>query len=149
IYTYIKSALKPVNPDSEEVVEVEIPIGSGLDAISKILEERGIIRNAKVFKYYAKFNNESQFQAGSYGLTKAMTLDEIMKSLKTGVVYRKPVFTMTNTGGLTVRQIAKIVSKNAGIEEKEFLHYVNSEETVNHYIAAHPEVFTDEMKNDK
>lgn len=149
IYTYIKSALKPVNPDSEEVVEVEIPIGSGLDAISKILEERGIIRNAKVFKYYAKFNNESQFQAGSYGLTKAMTLDEIMKSLKTGVVYRTPVFTMTIPEGLTVRQIAKIVSKKTGIEEKEFLDYVNSEETVNHYIAAHPEVFTDEMKNDK
>ena len=40
-----------------------------------------------MFKYYAKFNNESQFQAGTYGLTKAMTLDELIESLKTGKVY--------------------------------------------------------------
>ena len=69
------------------MIEVEIPIGSGLDTISAKLEEKGIIKDARIFKYYAKFNNESQFQAGTYGLTKAMTLDELIESLKTGKVY--------------------------------------------------------------
>ena len=31
VYKYITGALQPVDPDSEEVIEVEIPIGSGLD----------------------------------------------------------------------------------------------------------------------
>ena len=70
------------------MIEVEIPIGSGLDMISAKLAEKGVIKDARIFKYYAKFNNESQFQAGTYGLTKAMTLDELIESLKTGKVYR-------------------------------------------------------------
>ena len=84
VYKYITGALQPVDPDSEEVIEVEIPIGSGLDMISAELAEKGIIKDARVFKYYAKFNNESQFQAGTYGLTKAMTLDELIESLENG-----------------------------------------------------------------
>ena len=111
VYKYITGALQPVDPDSEEVIEVEIPIGSGLDMISAELAEKGVIKDARVFKYYAKFNNESQFQAGTYGLTKAMTLDELIESLKTGRVYRTPVFTMTVPEGLTLKQIAKIVEK--------------------------------------
>ena len=101
VYKYVSEGLQPLNPDSEEVIEVEIPIGSGLDSIAAKLEESGIIKDAHLFKYYAKFNNESQFQAGTYSLTKAMTLDEIIQSLKTGKVYREPVFTMTIPEGLT------------------------------------------------
>ena len=63
-YKYVKSALEPLDPKSEENITVEIPIGSGLDTISATLEKNGIIKNAKIFKYYAKFNNESNFQAG-------------------------------------------------------------------------------------
>lgn len=65
VYKYISEALQPVDPESEEIIEVEIPIGSGLTSISEMLESKGIIKDAKIFKYYAKFNNESQFQAGS------------------------------------------------------------------------------------
>ena len=91
-YSYVKSALEPLNPDSEEIITVQIPIGSGLDTISTALEKNGIIKNAKIFKYYAKFNNESNFQAGDYSLTKAMTFRRNYQSLKTGKVYREPYF---------------------------------------------------------
>ena len=53
-----------------------------------------------------------------------MTLDEMIESLKTGKVYREPVFTMTVPEGLTLKQIAKIVEKQTGISEKEFMDYV-------------------------
>ncbi len=117
--------MQPLDPDSEEIIEVEIPIGSGLDSIAAKLEEKGIIKDARLFKYYAKFNNKSQFQAGTYSLTKSMTLDEIIESLKTGKVYREPVFTMTIPEGLTLKANCKIVEKRTGIPEEEFLAYVN------------------------
>ncbi len=148
VYKYITNALEPIDPQSEKVIEVEIPIGSGLSTISAVLEKKGVIKDARVFKYYAKFNNESKFQAGNYELTQAMTFDELIKSLKTGKVYRTPVFTMTIPEGLTITQIATIVEKKTGIKEKEFLDYVSDDNTLNSLIDKYPNIFTEEIKNE-
>ncbi|MCG7336455.1 endolytic transglycosylase MltG [Sporosarcina sp. ACRSM] len=148
-YKYVTGALQPVDPDAEEVIEVEIPIGSGLDTISAKLAEKGIIKDARIFKYYAKFNNESQFQAGTYGLTKAMTPDELIESLKTGKVYREPVFTITVPEGLTLKQIAKIVEKDTNITEEEFLDYVGDEATIDRLIGKYSRILTEDIKGDQ
>ncbi|PIC84877.1 endolytic transglycosylase MltG [Sporosarcina sp. P1] len=148
VYTYIKSALEPVDPDSEKVVEVEIPIGSGLDMISEKLEESGIIKNARIFKYYAKVNNEADFQAGTYGLTQSMTPDELIKSLKTGVVYRTPAFTLTIPEGLTIDQIAERTSKKTTITKEQFMEYVTNEQVIQEYMAKYPDVITKEILNE-
>lgn len=147
-YRYIKGALEPMDAESEKTVAVEIPIGSGLDTISQVLEEKGLIKNAKIFKYYAKVNNEADFQAGTYELSKAMTPKELLKSLKTGKVYRTPVFTMTIPEGLTVEQIAERVEAKTTIPKKEFLDYIDSDETIASLEAIYPEVITDEVKNE-
>ncbi|WP_233192853.1 endolytic transglycosylase MltG [Sporosarcina sp. P29] len=148
VYTYIKSALEPVDPDSEKIVEVEIPIGSGLDMISEKLEESGIIKNARIFKYYAKVNNEADFQAGTYGLTQSMTPDELIKSLKTGVVYRTPAFTLTIPEGLTIDQIAERTSKKTTITKEQFMEYVTNEQVIQEYMEKYPEVITKEILNE-
>ncbi|VDH01580.1 putative aminodeoxychorismate lyase [Lysinibacillus sphaericus] len=147
-YRYIKSALEPMDADSEKTVEVEVPIGSGLDTISQILEDKGLIKNAKIFKYYAKVNNESDFQAGTYGLSTSMTPDELLKSLKTGKVYRTPVFTMTIPEGLTVEQIGERVAAKTTVTKEEFIAYIDSDETITNLQALYPEVITDEVKNE-
>ena len=147
-YNYVKSALKPVDPDATKTIAVEVPIGSGLSSISTLLEKEGIIKDARVFKYYAKFKNESQFQAGKYDLTQAMTFDEIIESLKTGKVYRKPVFTMTIPEGLTLEQIGKIVEKKTPYTQKEFMDLVTSDEFVQKMKAKYPELVTDAVLAD-
>jgi len=149
VYKYIVDSLQPVDPDSEKIIEVEVPIGSGLNTISKKLEENGIIKDARVFKYYAKFKNESQFQAGTYGLTKAMTLDELIQSLKTGKVYRTPVFTMTVPEGLTLDQIGKIVEKKTGISEKEFMAYIDDDKTIEYFMGKYPNLLTEEIRGEQ
>lgn len=147
-YNYVKSALKPVDPDATKTIAVEVPIGSTLSSISTLLEKKGIIKDARVFKYYAKFKNESQFQAGNYGLTQAMTLDELIESLKTGKVYRKPVFTMTIPEGLTLEQIGNIVEKKTPYTQKEFMDLVTSEAFVQQMKAKYPELVTDAVLAD-
>ncbi|MBD7906897.1 endolytic transglycosylase MltG [Sporosarcina gallistercoris] len=147
-YRYIKSALEPIEAESEKTVQIEVPIGSGLDTISQILEEKGLIKNAKIFKYYAKVNNESDFQAGTYDLSKSMTPDELLKSLKTGKVYRTPVFTMTIPEGLTVEQIAERVAAKTTVTKEEFLTYIDADDTIVNLQAVYPEIITDEVKNE-
>ncbi|MEI4769462.1 endolytic transglycosylase MltG [Psychrobacillus sp. FJAT-51614] len=147
-YNYVKNALEPLDPNSEETIAVQIPIGSGLDSISSILEKNGIIKNAKIFKYYAKFNNESNFQAGDYNLTKAMTLDEIIQSLKTGKVYREPLFTLTVPEGLTLDQIGAVIEKRTGHPADDFVKLVTNEEFVDRMMVKYPNLLTEEIKGE-
>jgi len=142
-YNYVKGALKPLDPNATKAIAVEVPIGSSLSSISTLLEKKGVIKDARVFKYYAKFKNESQFQAGNYDLTKAMTFDELIESLKTGKVYRKPVFTMTIPEGLTLEQIGKIIEKKTPYSQKEVMDLVTSDTFVQQMMANYPELVTD------
>lgn len=149
LFFYVKGGLKAYDAKDDSEITVEIPIGSGLTLISKKLEEAGVIKDARIFKYYAKFNNESQFQAGTYNLTKSMTPDELIESLKTGKVYRTPVFTMTIPEGLTIEQIGEVVEKNTTITKDEFVSYVNNPETVDRMMELYPNIVTEEVKNEQ
>ncbi len=144
-YNYISSATKAYDPDDDTIIEVEIPIGSGLDTISTILEKEKVIKSAKLFKYYAKFNNESSFQAGTYDLSKSMTPDELIKSLKSGKVYRKPLFTVTVREGLNLAEIAKVFEKELSIKSEDFLSYVNDKEQIQVFMEKYPELIGDEV----
>lgn len=146
-FFYVKSALQPVDPDANTSINVEIPLGSGLSTIAKILEENGIIKDAKIFKYYAKFKNQSNFQAGNYSMTQSMTLDEILESLKTGKLYREPVMSITIPEGLTLEQIAKIIDQKTSYTEDEFMNKVTNQEFIQNMMNAYPELFTDEVLN--
>ncbi|WP_421380041.1 endolytic transglycosylase MltG [Bacillus salacetis] len=143
-YLYVKSALQPVDEDNNKSVNVEIPIGSGVTSIGNILEENGIIKNAHVFKYYVKFNNESGFQAGSYDLTPAMTLDEIITSLKTGKVMMKAEFKVTVPEGLQLDQIAEKIAEKTPYEAKEVLEKLDDKAFIEKMIEKYPELLVKE-----
>ncbi|GGG27103.1 endolytic murein transglycosylase [Lysinibacillus alkalisoli] len=147
-YLYVKSALKPVDPDSTEKIAVEVPIGSGIALISKELEKKGVIKSARIFKYYTKFKNESSFQAGTYDLTKSMTLDEIIESLKTGTIYREPLSTITIPEGLTLDQIGSIIAKHTDYTEKQFMSLVTSDAFIQKMQTQYPELLTDAINNE-
>ena len=119
---------------------LKFQLAQDLIQLRQHLKRKGVIKDARLFKYYAKFNNESQFQAGTYDLTKAMTPDELIQSLKTGKVYREPVFTMTIPEGLTLKEIGLVVEKRTGIPAEEFNSYVNDENTIDKFIAKYPGV---------
>lgn len=144
-YGYVKSALKPLDPKATDTITVEIPIGSGLDVIATELEDAGIIKDGTVFKYYTKFKNESQFKAGSYDLTKSMTFDEIIESLKTGIVYREPEFKLTIPEGLTLEQIGEVIEKKTDYSAEEFMTLVTSDEFVKQMMAKYPNLITEEV----
>lgn len=147
-YKYVTSALQPVNKEATKEIAVEIPMGSGITTIASILEKKGIIKDARIFKYYAKFKNESQFQAGNYTMTQSMTLDEIIESLKTGKVYREPVFTITVPEGLTLDQIAAVVAKKTDYTAEQFMEKVTDKKFIEKMMADFPSLLTEDIFNE-
>ena len=65
-FAWYTNALKPVDTFGEEAVVLEIPEGTGISGISKILEEKGVIRNADACKMYCKIAKVGNLQAGKY-----------------------------------------------------------------------------------
>lgn len=145
LYFYVSSALKPYDKKDDDPIVVDIPIGSGLSLIAQTLEDEGVIKSARIFKYYAKFNNESEFQAGTYSLTRSMTPNELLETLKTGQLYREPTFQMTIPEGLTINEIAEIVEEHTDWKASDFKRYVNDPKTIKTLQEKYPSLITDDV----
>ena len=78
-------------------------------------------------------------------MTKAMTLDEIIESLKTGKVYREPVFTLTVPEGLTLDQIAKVIEKKTSYTAEEFMAKVNDKAFIESMMGEFPQLLTNDI----
>lgn len=146
-YLYVKSALKPLNPDDKKEKSVEVPIGSSVGNIAQILEDEGIIKDARVFKYYIKFKNEAGFMAGTYELSPSMTFSEIVHELKTGKVMEEPVFKVTIPEGKQLKEIAKIISEKTDYDEKTVWKKLNDKKFIKHLMNKYPNLLTDEILN--
>lgn len=143
-YFYIKNALQPVSEEDTTTEKVDIPIGSSPTSIGRILEENGIINNGKIFRYYAKFKNESGFMAGEYELSPSMNLDEIIGHLKEGKVQQEALFQITIPEGRQLEQIAVILENRMDLPEKEFLETANDKKFLEKMREKYPNVITDE-----
>jgi UPF0755 protein len=144
-YLYIKSALKPVDPSDKTTVNVKIPIGSSVSSISRILEENEIIKDARVFKYYIKFKNESGFQAGKYKLNRSMTFQEIIERLKQGKLMDEVAFQITIPEGRQLKEIASIVANNTSFSEEVILGRLTDKKFIDSMRAKYPDLLTDDI----
>ncbi|WP_227994809.1 endolytic transglycosylase MltG [Oceanobacillus sp. CFH 90083] len=147
-YLYIKSALQPIDEESSTPIEVEIPIGSSSSTIAGILEENGIIKDARVFRFYTKFNNVNEFQAGNYTFNTAMSLDEIIDSLQNGRIIVDAVHTITIPEGLTVDQIAEIYSERLDFSKEDFLEVANDPDFIEELMEEYPSLLTEDILDD-
>lgn len=144
-YLYIHSSLKPVDPNSDKEVVVDIPIGSGVTTIAQTLEDNGIVKNAKVFKYYVKFKNETDFMAGEYHMTPSMTMEEIIDSLKTGKIMQEPVFTLAIPEGKQLREIADIIAEKTKQNPEDIWNQLNDEAFIQQLMGKYPDIITTDI----
>jgi UPF0755 protein len=148
-YLYIKSALKPVDQKSKIYKKVEIPIGSSVAGIGETLEESGIIKNAKVFKYYVKLKNEGGFMAGAYELSPSMDIQEIVNRLKTGKVLKQASFKVTFPEGQQLVEIAHIMAQVTKQPDDAVLKTLNDKAFIKSMMDKYPDLLTDDILNPK
>ena len=100
------------NPDSEPEV-VEIQSGMSLHHISRLLKDRGLIRNTQAFMVTAKLKGvDRELKTGNYELSKSMSTWHTLSLLERGESII-PCFTVPE--GSTIRQIAAILLKEGFI----------------------------------
>src|SRR5690625_3386209 len=142
-YIYVKSALEPVEKSDEEPIEVTIPMGSSSSTIASILKENGVIKDERVFRFYTKVKNKSDFQAGDYTFSKSLSVEEITEMLKEGKLVAEPFYTVTIPEGKSIEEMAEIFAEELPFSEEEFLEVVNDEEYINDLINRYPELLSD------
>lgn len=112
----------PVDAQDTASVAFEVASGSSLSAVSRRLEEAGLIHNHTVFKYMADFMGMGQkIQSGDYELSRSMSATEILGQLVSGD--GKPLTaTITVIPGWTVEDVANyLVEKKVLTSADEFL----------------------------
>lgn len=85
------SALKPVST-SQNIVIVEIPLGSSPSEIAKLLEDKGLIQKTWAFEWYVRSAGlRDQLKAGTYAFTPSQGVEDIANILAQGEVATKLV----------------------------------------------------------
>ncbi len=137
-YTYIKDALGPVNKHNDKKITVDIPIGSSVSTIGKILEDKGLITSSMVFQVYAKSKESGNLQAGVYDLKPSMNVDQLIAALKNGKVFRHPETSFTIPEGFIIPQVAEVVAKNTGQSKEQVMKIMNDRTFVKELQAQFP-----------
>ncbi|GAB4073357.1 endolytic transglycosylase MltG [Barrientosiimonas marina] len=146
-YLYVKSALQPVDPDSQEDIAVEIPTGSSTSDIASRLEDNGLIKDDTIFKFYIKLKNVTNLQAGNYMLSPSMDIEKLIKALHKGRVAKDPIYSVTIPEGKTIKEIASIYANKLPFSKTDFLDKVNDRDYIKSLINTYPDILTEDVLN--
>src|SRR5207245_1582646 len=103
------SQLFPSGAGADAVV-VDVPTGSSTSAIADLLQNKGVISNAFLFKLYMRWKGAEAIKAGQYRLPKHGRADVVLRSLKAGPL-PPPTRRFTVPPGLNIRQVpAQVVT---------------------------------------
>ena len=147
VFTWYNISLSPVNKDDITPYNLEIPMGSGSYTIAKKLKSEGLIKNELAFKIYVKLNKISNFQAGTYNLTKNLSVKEIVEILQTGKVNGKDTISITFVEGKNMRWVANKIAENTNNSEEDVYALLEDEEYINSLIQKYW-FLTDDIKNE-
>ncbi|MCI8833421.1 MAG: endolytic transglycosylase MltG [Clostridia bacterium] len=147
VFTWYNISLSPINKDDITPYNLEIPMGSGSSTIAKKLKSEGLIKNELAFKIYVKLNKISNFQAGTYNLTKNLSVKEIVEILQTGKVNGKDTISITFVEGKNMRWVANKIAENTNNSEEDVYALLEDEEYINSLIQKYW-FLTDDIKNE-
>ena len=132
-YLWVQSQVDPSGPAGREVT-VEIPRGSSTQRIASLLEEEGVVTNARNFRVYVRVKSGGPFQAGTYTLRQRSSFDDVLAALEKGpeLTFQR----LTVPEGLTIKQVAERVGKLPGRSAERFLTVASSGEVRSKYQPA-------------
>jgi UPF0755 protein len=117
---------RQVNPPGRPGAEIDvvIPPGSSTTRIAHILEKRGVITNAFVFRVYVKVQGAGPFRAGTYSIRRHESMGGVVKVLEAGE--KLTLDRVTIPEGFTLEQIATQVGALPGRSAARFLELARS-----------------------
>lgn len=140
--------LSPIDSKDEGNIVFVVEQGSSKNAIAEKLEKEGLIRNALFFKVYIKLNSTKELYAGSYNLSKSMSVDEIIEVLNSNTSIENEGISVTFIEGKRFTDYAKIISDNFNYTIDEIKEVASNEEFINKLIENYWFI-TEDIKNEK
>jgi len=111
------------NSDSEDRVSITLDRGMTVKEISELLEKKDLVRDAWVFRLFAKKKGVAEkFQAGDFVIQKNLTFAEVAEILQTG---KAKELKITIPEGSTIAQIDEILTRKSLIKSGEFVECAN------------------------
>lgn len=147
-YRFLKNGLDPVDRASEEVIEIEIPLGSNRNAIGTILEENDLINSPLVYTLYTRLNDEKKFQAGTYQMSQSMSLEEIVTYLNEGgtPITSAPIARVAIPEGIHLEEIANRFEESTDFTKENFMDLVQESIFIEAMVEKYPDLLTDAME---
>ncbi|MEK4270164.1 MULTISPECIES: endolytic transglycosylase MltG [Bacillus] len=142
---YVKSALEPVNKNSEKAVNVYIPKGSTISTIAAKLKKQDLIKNEKVFIAYVKFKHAEGFQAGNFQLSQSMGPAELIEKLTS--TSHVPAFKIIIPEGRQLSEIADIIAGQTNYSNKDIMKKLDDKGFINQLKKKYPKLITDDVLN--
>ena len=102
----------------EETVFTVRP-GEGFSSVNGRLAQKGLISDARLFHYYAKYTDQmDKIKAGAYKITSGQDMGQILDTLVNGT----PILTsVTVPEGKNLYEIGKILEENGIVAAKDFI----------------------------
>lgn len=105
-------------------VAVTIPMGSSTQRIAAILDAKGVVSSARLFRLYVRVKGAGPFKAGDYQFHKRSPYSRVVATLAKGpeLTFQR----LTIPEGLTLSQIADRVGRLPGRSRDRFLELARS-----------------------
>lgn len=132
--------LQPVDPSDQTLIRFVIPKGRSTAEIGQQLKDKDLIRSPWVFMAYYRLNQDQTIQAGSFELSRSMSVSDIFQRLSQGTddvwitlvegLRREEIAQSLEQYNLTVYDKQDFLSQTVGMEGQLFPDtYLVSKET--------------------
>ncbi|HEX2192087.1 MAG TPA: endolytic transglycosylase MltG [Acidimicrobiales bacterium] len=115
---WVRSQINPSGPPGSEV-RITVAPGQSTSDIGKVLQRQGVIKNATVFSYYARFKGADSVKAGDFVFHRNEHMGDVLEILERGGVVERDRVTIPE--GLTLQEIAAKVGELPGRSADRFL----------------------------
>lgn len=121
---WVRGQISPGGDPGDEV-RIRIEQGMSVDEIGSLLEEKGIIKNVSVWRYYARLKGADSIQAGDYRIRQGESMGGVIKILEGGAEVERGI-PLTIPEGLTLKEIAQKVGELPGRSADAFLRVADN-----------------------
>ncbi|ERK60171.1 YceG family protein [Gemella bergeri ATCC 700627] len=142
--SYFYYGLTPVDKSNNNDIQIEVKESYGSQKIAEELKNKGLIRDAAIFKLYAKMKPSLSFYVGTFNLKPSMSVSQIMEELGTKDKARAGN-TFAVIEGDSILKIAQNLEKTKKINAEEFLEKVNDAKFIGKLKEKFPELITNDI----
>ncbi len=136
-------SLQPIQKDSEEVA-FTVADGDTVSSVCAKLEQAGVIKDAKVSYYYARYKKLGNLIAGDYTIDKSWNTEQILTYLSDEKNTEQEFVTLTVIEGDWAKHIAQKASEITNVSYDDLINLWNNREWIESVMPEYP-FLTDEI----